>query len=59
MSAIVLHDYWRSSASYRVRVALNVVGLEYEAAPVDILKGELRLRLRAEMDRLIAEHLRK
>lgn len=28
-------------------------------AQMDILKGELRLRLRAEMDRLIAEHLRK
>jgi len=42
MSAVVLHDYWRSSASYRVRVALNVVGLEYQSVPVDILKGEHR-----------------
>lgn len=28
-------------------------------AQMDILKGELRQRLRAEMDKLIAEHLRK
>lgn len=28
-------------------------------AQMDVLKGELRLRLRAEMDKLIAEHLRK
>ncbi|MDB5554167.1 MAG: maleylacetoacetate isomerase [Rhizobium sp.] len=42
MSEVVLHDYWRSSASYRVRIALNVVGLEYDSVPVDILKGEQR-----------------
>lgn len=42
MSEVVLHDYWRSSASYRVRIALNVVGLEYESVPVDILRGEHR-----------------
>lgn len=28
-------------------------------AQMDVLKGELRVRLRAEMDKLIAEHLRK
>lgn len=28
-------------------------------AQMDVLKGELRIRLRAEMDKLIAEHLRK
>jgi maleylacetoacetate isomerase len=42
MSEVVLHDYWRSSASYRVRIALNVVGLEYRSVPVDILKSEHR-----------------
>ena len=26
-----LHGYWRSSASYRVRIALSLKELEYEA----------------------------
>ena len=37
---IVLHDYWRSSAAYRVRIALNLLGLAYESRPVNLLKGE-------------------
>jgi maleylacetoacetate isomerase len=37
---IVLYDYWRSSASYRVRIALNSLGLEYETVPVNLLKDE-------------------
>jgi len=40
MSGIVLYDYWRSSASYRVRIALNLLGIDYEAVPVNLLKGE-------------------
>lgn len=42
MNEVILHDYWRSSASYRVRIALNTVGLQYDSVPVDILKGEQR-----------------
>lgn len=42
MSEVVLHDYWRSSASYRVRIALNTVGVKYRSVPVDILAGEHR-----------------
>lgn len=39
---ITLFDYWRSSASYRVRIALNLLGLDYAAIPVDLVKGEQR-----------------
>lgn len=37
---IVLHDYWRSSASYRVRICLNLKGVAYERVPVNLLTGE-------------------
>ncbi|MBD9652350.1 maleylacetoacetate isomerase [Ensifer sp. ENS09] len=37
MSETVLYDYWRSSASYRVRIALNSLGESYRSAPVDLL----------------------
>ncbi len=40
--APVLYDYWRSSASYRVRIALNLLGQPYEAVPVDLLAGAHR-----------------
>ncbi len=40
MSAVILYDYWRSSASYRVRIALNLAGIAYQAVPVDLLKGD-------------------
>ena len=37
MSDVILYDYWRSSASYRVRIALNLLGITYDAVPVDLL----------------------
>lgn len=37
-----LYDYFRSSAAYRVRIALNVKGLDYEQLPVDLRAGEQR-----------------
>ncbi len=40
MSNVVLFDYWRSSASYRVRIALNLAGIAYRAQTVDLVKGE-------------------
>jgi maleylacetoacetate isomerase len=39
---ITLYDYWRSSAAYRVRIALNLLGLPYATVPVDLIKGEHR-----------------
>jgi maleylacetoacetate isomerase len=39
---IVLYDYWRSSAAYRVRLALDLLGLPYTSVPVDLTKGEHR-----------------
>jgi maleylacetoacetate isomerase len=36
---IRLHDYWRSSASYRVRIALGLAGLDWESLPVDLVSG--------------------
>jgi maleylacetoacetate isomerase len=36
---IRLYDYWRSSAAYRVRIALNLKGAAYETVPVIILPG--------------------
>lgn len=42
MSRTVLYDYWRSSASYRVRIALNLLAISYETVPVDLLAGDQR-----------------
>lgn len=35
-----LYNYWRSSCSWRVRIALNWKELPFEYAPVNLLKGE-------------------
>ena len=35
---IRLYSYWRSSACYRVRIALNLKGLPYETLPVHLLR---------------------
>jgi maleylacetoacetate isomerase len=36
----ILYDYYRSSASYRVRIALNLKGVDYESVPVNLLDGD-------------------
>lgn len=40
MSETVLFDYWRSSASYRVRIALNMLAIPYRSVAVDLLAKE-------------------
>ncbi|WP_017772632.1 maleylacetoacetate isomerase [Paraburkholderia kururiensis] len=34
-----LYSYFRSSASYRVRIALNLKGLPYDYVPIHLLRG--------------------
>lgn len=40
MSRPILYDYWRSSACYRVRIALNLKGVDYESRQVDLREGK-------------------
>lgn len=40
--SVVLHDYWRSSASYRVRIALNLKGVAYRRHDVSLIDNEQR-----------------
>lgn len=42
MSEVVLYDYWRSSASYRLRIALNLAGIAYRPVMVDLVAGAHR-----------------
>jgi maleylpyruvate isomerase len=37
---IQIYGFWRSIASFRVRVALRLKGLSFEEIPIDILSGE-------------------
>jgi len=37
--AVVLYSYFRSSAAYRVRIALNLKDIEYEIRPVHLVKN--------------------
>ena len=36
---MILHGYWRSTAAYRVRIALNVKGIPYSQATHDLRTG--------------------
>ncbi len=40
MTDVVLYDYWRSSASYRVRIALALKGIEYQSVSINLLTGD-------------------
>ena len=37
---VIIYGFWRSLASFRVRVALKIKGLAFDEIPVDILGGE-------------------
>ncbi len=39
---MILYDYFRSSAAYRVRIALNLKGVDYERREVHLVKGQQR-----------------
>lgn len=39
MHTLKLYGYWRSSAAYRVRIALGRKGLDYDYVPVHLLRG--------------------
>ena len=49
-----LYNYFRSSASFRVRIALELKGLDYDYVPVHLLRGEHR---QADYARLAPEQL--
>ena len=38
MTTPLLYGYWRSSAAYRVRIALNLKGIAHEQAPVHLVR---------------------
>ena len=37
--SLVLHSFWRATAPYRVRIGLNLKGLDYDYAPVNLAHG--------------------
>lgn len=42
MTTPILYDYWRSSAAYRLRIGLGLIGETWEAIPVDLTQGAQR-----------------
>ncbi len=40
MARPILYDYFRSSAAYRVRIALNLKGVDYDSRQIDLREGE-------------------
>src|SRR5258708_34780629 len=35
----IFFEYWRPSAAYRVRIALNLKGIDYESRPIALRQG--------------------
>ncbi|MGV6851253.1 MAG: maleylacetoacetate isomerase [bacterium] len=56
MTDFILYSYWRSSAAYRVRIALNIKKIEYKLKPVHLLNagGE---QFTSEYSELNPQHL--
>jgi len=52
--SLALYGYWRSSSSYRVRIALNLKGLEFDYRPVHLVRdgGEQHLARFRELNPL-------
>jgi maleylacetoacetate isomerase len=42
MTDVTLHDYWRSSSAYRVRIGLNLLRIPYRSIPVDLTTSAQR-----------------
>jgi maleylacetoacetate isomerase len=42
MRRAILYEYYRSSAAYRVRIALHLKGIDYESRPIDLREDEQR-----------------
>ena len=42
MADVTIYDYWRSSASYRVRIALHLKGIAFDSVPVNLMDGGQR-----------------
>jgi maleylacetoacetate isomerase len=40
MPQAILYDYYRSSAAYRVRIALNLKKVDYERRPINLIESE-------------------
>lgn len=40
MSDLILYSYWRSTTSYRVRIALHLKGIEFETKSIDLVRGD-------------------
>jgi len=51
---IQMYGFWRSIASFRVRVALRLKGLSFDETPIDILSGE---QFKPDYDAINAERV--
>lgn len=52
--SVTLYGYWRSLAAYRVRVALNLKGVEYQEIAVDLAAGQ---QFDVSFDKLNPQHV--